>query len=96
MEVLFLILKNLFIVALKDLEGDIARLGRDMDHLKKQLEAETMRRVDAENKLKSKIDEFNFKTQQNEEIIEEMRTHRTVVMQEVGGQLQQLDTENLS
>jgi len=49
-----------------------------------------MKRIDAENKLKSKTEEFNFKSQQSEELIEEMRTHRTVEIQEVGGQLQQV------
>ena len=65
-------------------------MARDVENLKRQLEVETMKRIDAENKLKSKTEEFNFKSQQSEELIEEMRTHRTVEIQEVGGQLQQV------
>jgi hypothetical protein len=49
-----------------------------------------MKRVDAENKLKSKTEEFNFKMQQSEELIEDHRTRRQVEIQEVGGQIQQV------
>jgi len=68
----------------------VARLAREVENLRKQFENETMKRVDAENKLKSKVEEFQFKNQQSEELIEDIRTRRQVEIQEVGGQLQQV------
>ncbi len=65
-------------------------MTREVDNLRKQFESETMKRVDAENKLKSKTEEFNFKMQQSEELIEDHRTRRQVEIQEVGGQIQQV------
>jgi len=73
----------------KDLDGEVARVLRELDALRKQLEDETMARVDAENKLKTYGEELNFKNQQYEERMEEVRTRRTVELQEVGGRLQQ-------
>lgn len=75
---------------MQELEAENGRLARELDNLKRHLEMETMRRIDAENKLKSKTEEFNFKAHQSEELIEEMRVHRSVELQEVGGQLQQV------
>ena len=52
-----------------------------------------MKRVDAENKLKSKVEELNFKMQQSEELVEDIRSRRQVEIQEVGGQIQQVSFE---
>lgn len=60
-----------------------------MENLRKQLEQEAMRCVEAENKLQNKTDELQFKSQQYEERVEEIRTRRTVELQEIDGKLQQ-------
>jgi len=73
----------------KDLEAEVTRLQRELDSLRKQLEVEAMKCVDAENKLQARTDELQFKTHQYEERVEEIRTRKSVELQEIDGKLQQ-------
>lgn len=60
-----------------------------MEDLKRRIEHETMARIDAENLLKARTEELNFKAQLHQEEITEMRSRRQVEIQEVDGRLQQ-------
>jgi len=73
----------------KDLDADVSRLARDVEELRRKIEQEMMARVEAENQLKARSEELNFKNQLHQEEITEMRSRRHVEIQEVDGRLQQ-------
>lgn len=77
------------------METEIGRLSRDVDDLRKRLERESLARVEAENQLRNKTEEFNFSNQVHEKEITEIRTRRQVEIQEVDGRLQQVSLINV-
>lgn len=56
-------------VYLKKLKGELANLERQLAHAKKQLEDETLLRVDLQNRLQSTKEDLQFKTQMFEQVI---------------------------
>ncbi|ODN05011.1 Lamin-C [Orchesella cincta] len=73
----------------KEFEQDVQKLAREVDELRRKVEQEMMARVEAENQLKARNEELNFKNQLHQEEIVEMRSRRQVEIQEVDGRLQQ-------
>lgn len=66
-----LIILFLFFLYLKKLKGELANLERQLAHAKKQLEDETLLRVDLQNRLQSTKEDLQFKTQMFEQVINE-------------------------
>lgn len=60
-----------FFVSWKKLKGELANLERQLAHAKKQLEDETLLRVDLQNRLQSTKEDLQFKTQMFEQVINE-------------------------
>lgn len=58
-----------FSVYLKKLKGELTNLERQLAHAKKQLEDETLLRVDLQNRLQSTKEDLQFKTQMFEQVI---------------------------
>lgn len=58
-------------VYLKKLKGELANLERQLAHAKKQLEDETLLRVDLQNRLQSTKEDLQFKTQMFEQVVNE-------------------------
>ena len=58
--------------------------------MRRKLELETLHRSDLESQLKTKTEELIFKTRCHEQEVNEIRTRRTLEIQEVDGRLQQV------
>lgn len=73
----------------KDLQDEVHNLAKEVDALRRQLDQEIMVRSDLESQLKTKTEELTFKSRCYEQEITEIRTRRTLEIQEVDGRLQQ-------
>lgn len=65
------------------LRGEVANLERQIAALKKQLEEETLLRVDLENRIQSLKEELAFKSQVYEQELNETRTRTTTTIDEI-------------
>lgn len=65
----------------------IEKLRRQLDELRKQLEEETLARVDLENTVQSLREELTFKDQVHSQELTETRTRRQVEISEIDGRL---------
>jgi len=68
----------------------VNKLSREVEDLRRQLEKETLGRVEAESALRTRLEELNFKNQMQEQELIEVRSRRQVEIQEVDGRLQQV------
>ena len=80
----------MFCFCLQELEDEVGRLTREVELLRRQLEQETLLRTDVENKLKTQQEELTFRTRCHEQEVQEIRTRRSLEIQEVDGRLQQV------
>ncbi|ALC41782.1 LamC [Drosophila busckii] len=71
----------------KDLMLENERLRRQLDDLRKQLEAETLARVDLENQNQSLREELAFKDQVHSQELTETRSRRQIEISEIDGRL---------
>lgn len=71
----------------KDLSAENERLRRQLDDLRKQLEAETLARVDLENQNQSLREELAFKDQVHSQELTETRSRRQIEISEIDGRL---------
>lgn len=71
------------------LRADLAQLEKQLATAKKQLEEETLLRVDLENRVQSLKEDIHFKSQVYESELEESRTRVTTQLEEVDGRLEQ-------
>ncbi|XP_065366679.1 lamin-C isoform X2 [Calliphora vicina] len=71
----------------KDLAAENARLLKQLDELRKQLEAETLARVDLENQNQSLREELSFKDQIHVQELSETRSRRQIEISEIDGRL---------
>lgn len=71
----------------KDLAAENARLLKQLDDLRKQLEAETLARVDLENQNQSLREELSFKDQIHVQELTETRSRRQIEISEIDGRL---------
>lgn len=65
------------------IKGDIAMLERQLATSKKQLEEETLARVDLQNRLQTMKEELTFKSQMHEQELNETRVRTTREVEEV-------------
>ncbi|XP_043645989.1 lamin-C isoform X2 [Drosophila teissieri] len=71
----------------KELALENERLRRQLDDLRKQLEAETLARVDLENQNQSLREELAFKDQVHTQELTETRSRRQIEISEIDGRL---------
>lgn len=71
----------------KDLEKENEKLRKTLDDLRKNLEEETLARVDLENTVQSLREELTFKDQIHAQELTETRTRRQVEITEIDGRL---------
>uniref|UniRef100_A0A6M2DF88 Putative nuclear envelope protein n=1 Tax=Xenopsylla cheopis TaxID=163159 RepID=A0A6M2DF88_XENCH len=71
----------------KDLEKELNKVRRQLDELRKNLEEETLARVDVENNLQSLKEDLAFKDQFHQQEILETRKRRQVELSEIDGRL---------
>ncbi|XP_017069021.1 lamin-C isoform X1 [Drosophila eugracilis] len=71
----------------KELALENDRLRRQLDDLRKQLEAETLARVDLENQNQSLREELAFKDQVHTQELTETRSRRQIEISEIDGRL---------
>ncbi|KAM8713467.1 hypothetical protein ACLKA7_013735 [Drosophila subpalustris] len=71
----------------KELSAENERLRRQLDDLRKQLEAETLARVDLENQNQSLREELAFKDQVHSQELTETRSRRQIEISEIDGRL---------
>lgn len=71
----------------KELSGENERLRRQLEDLRKQLEAETLARVDLENQNQSLREELSFKDQIHGQELTETRSRRQIEISEIDGRL---------
>lgn len=71
----------------KDLAAENARLLKQLDELRKQLEAETLARVDLENQNQSLREELSFKDNIHVRELTETRSRRQIEISEIDGRL---------
>ncbi|TDG42266.1 hypothetical protein AWZ03_011325 [Drosophila navojoa] len=71
----------------KELTVENERLRRQLDDLRKQLEAETLARVDLENQNQSLREELAFKDQVHSQELTETRSRRQIEINELDGRL---------
>ncbi|KAK7116770.1 lamin Dm0-like [Littorina saxatilis] len=72
-----------------NLRAEIAALEKQLVTARKQLEQETLMRVDLENRVQSLKEDLSFKTQVYESELEESRVRTTTTIEEVDGRLEQ-------
>ncbi|XP_062130271.1 lamin-C isoform X1 [Drosophila sulfurigaster albostrigata] len=72
---------------LRELSAENDRLRRQLDDLRKQLEAETLARVDLENQNQSLREELAFKEQVHSQELTETRSRRQIEISEIDGRL---------
>lgn len=72
---------------LKDLEKDNDKLKKMLEGLRKNLEEETLARVDLENNIQSLKEELTFKDQVFQQELSESRSRRQVEISEIDGRL---------
>ncbi|PVD37822.1 hypothetical protein C0Q70_00424 [Pomacea canaliculata] len=70
------------------LKAEIANLEKQLALAKKQLEEETLLRVDLENRVQSLKEDMHFKSQVFEQELEESRIRTTTQIEEVDGRLE--------
>nr|AME17877.1 lamin [Eoperipatus sp. LH-2012] len=73
----------------RDLRNENEQLKKQLLLAKKQLEEETLLRVDLENRVQSLREELAFKSQIHEEELKETRKQRMVEISEIDGRLQE-------
>ncbi|KAJ6628023.1 Lamin-C, partial [Pseudolycoriella hygida] len=71
----------------KDLEREVQKLRKLLDENRKQLEDETLARVDLENTVQSLREELTFKDQVHSQELTETRSRRQVEISEIDGRL---------
>lgn len=71
----------------RDLNIENERLRKQLDDLRKQLEAETLARVDLENQNQSLREELSFKDQVHMQELTETRSRRQIEISEIDGRL---------
>jgi len=74
---------------LKELRDECARVVGQLKEAKKQLESETLMRVDLENRCQSLKEELQFKNSIHEQEITESRSKKTTEISEIDGRLQE-------
>jgi len=74
---------------LKELRDECARVVGQLKEAKKQLESETLMRVDLENRCQSLKEELQFKNTMHEQEITESRSKKTTEISEIDGRLQE-------
>lgn len=73
----------------QSLKNDLAKLENQLATARKQLEDETLLRVDLENRVKTLKEDLHFKSQVYEQELEESRIRTTTQMEEVDGRIEQ-------
>jgi lamin B len=71
----------------RDLEKELDRLKTMSDDARKNLEEETLQRIDLENTIQSLKEDINFKDQIYQQELSETRTRRQVEISEIDGRL---------
>jgi len=74
---------------LKELREECARVTGQLKEAKKQLESETLMRVDLENRCQSLKEEMQFKQQMYEQEITETKVRKKTEISEIDGRLQE-------
>uniref|UniRef100_A0A0B7BDN2 Lamin n=1 Tax=Arion vulgaris TaxID=1028688 RepID=A0A0B7BDN2_9EUPU len=73
----------------QNLKADLAKLENQLATARKQLEDETLLRVDLENRVKTLKEDIHFKSQVYEQELEESRIRTTTQIEEVDGRIEQ-------
>ncbi|CAL1527291.1 unnamed protein product [Lymnaea stagnalis] len=73
----------------QNLKSELAKLENQLATAKKQLEDETLLRVDLENRVKTLKEDLHFKSQVYEQELEESRIRTTTQLEEVDGRIEQ-------
>ncbi|GFS18928.1 lamin, partial [Elysia marginata] len=73
----------------QNLKNELAKLENQLAAARKQLEDETLLRVDLENRVKTLKEDLHFKSQVYEQELEESRIRTTTQMEEVDGRIEQ-------
>lgn len=71
------------------LRAEVANLEKQLAVAKKQLEEETLLRVDLENRVQSLKEDLHFKSQMHQQELEESRIRTTTRIEEVDGRLEE-------
>ena len=77
--------------ASQELQDEIERLMRDVDELNRNLEIECMKKIDLQNQMDSREEDFTVKKQIYEQEIMNIKSHRDVEMQEMDGRLKKVN-----
>lgn len=72
---------------LRNANAENEHLSKQLDELRKQLEAETLARVDLENQNQSLREEISFKDQLHYQELTETRTRRQIEISEIDGRI---------
>lgn len=72
-----------------NLKNELDRLEKQLAAAKKQLEEETLQRVDLQNRVKTLKEDLHFKSQVYEQELEESRVRTTTQMEEVDSRVEQ-------
>ncbi|XP_059163455.1 lamin-B2-like [Physella acuta] len=73
----------------QNLKAELSRIDLQFATAKKQLEDETLLRVDLENRVKTLKEDLHFKSQVYEQELEESRIRTTTQLEEVDGRIEQ-------
>ncbi|BFY98400.1 hypothetical protein BsWGS_01440 [Bradybaena similaris] len=73
----------------QNLKADLTKLENQLATAKKQLEEETLLRVDLENRVKTLKEDLHFKSQVYEQELEESRIRTTTTLEEADGRIEQ-------
>ncbi|XP_005094526.1 lamin-B1 [Aplysia californica] len=73
----------------QNLKNELNRLEQQLAAAKKQLEEETLLRVDLQNRVKTLKEDLHFKSQVYEQELEESRVRTTTQLEEVDGRIEQ-------
>ncbi|GFO46387.1 lamin [Plakobranchus ocellatus] len=73
----------------QNLKNELAKLENQLATARKQLEDETLLRVDLENRVKTLKEDLHFKSQVYEQELEESRVRTTTQLEEVDGRIEQ-------
>ncbi|CAG5131734.1 unnamed protein product [Candidula unifasciata] len=73
----------------QNLKADLAKLENQLATARKQLEEETLLRVDLENRVKTLKEDLHFKSQVYEQELEESRIRTTTHIEDVDGRIEQ-------
>jgi len=80
--------KNRAVDELKNLRPDYERLQKKLDESKKNLENETLKRIDLQNQLQTQGEEMKFDNQMLEQQLNETKVRKQIEISEMDGNLQ--------